>query len=98
MPKFTIIWTKVIQDEDDLMLDDVSIRETSSFADAEGAAREVHSGCNDHILLKIYDHDVIEGRDPIALANEYFALTLKRMRASMELIKRPIRKRKKKRI
>src|SRR3974390_578323 len=97
MPKFTLIWTKVIQEDDDVLLDDVSIRETPSFEDAQIAAREINSSCNDPILLKIYDHALIDGRDPIELANKYFALTLKRMRASLELIKRPIRKRKKKR-
>jgi hypothetical protein len=95
MPAFTIIWTKVIQDDDDLVLDEISIREAPSMPDAENAAREIHN-CNDHILLKIYDRSLIGDHDPIELANEYFALTLKRMQASLELIKRPIRKRKKK--
>lgn len=98
MPKFTIVWTKVIQDEDGLDLEAISIREALTLEDAETTAREIHGSCNDHILLKIYDHSMIDNKDPIALANEYFMLTLKRMYASIELVKRPIRKRKKKKL
>jgi hypothetical protein len=98
MPKFTIVWTRVLHDGDEIELDEINLRETQTFEGAEEAARGIHSSTNEHILLKIYDHGVIGDRDPIELGKEYFELSRKRMIASMELLKRPIRKRKKKKL
>lgn len=95
MQEFTIVWVRLNQDGNTVELGDISSSQHQTLAEAEATAKDI-CGCNDHMLVKIYDSSMIDGRDPLELAFEYFAACHKRMLASMELLRKPIHKRKKK--
>ncbi len=98
--QFTIAYAKIIHDaSDDISLDGPFVtRSYDEVEAAETAARQLTKEHRDEIVIKVYDKSLLDGRQVIELAKDHFNSVLHNMRMAAELNKRPIHKRKKRRL